>query len=297
MILRYTLSALLLLSFVAPSASGAQSPPGTDIWAFRISGATPPVGVGAAVRVTNRPGYDNQPHFPPGERLILYTAINSVGQADIWSYDLRSGERKNVTQSAPESEYSATVMPSLGRFSAIRVEADSTQRLWSFESGGTNPEVLLEGIEPVGYHAWFNEDLVALFVLGNPATLQVASVSRGTSEIVAENIGRSLHRVPGRETVSFVQLDPIGPGWIMEFDPRSGIIAPLAPLLEGNEFYAWAPDRVILTGEGSTIYRWVPGESDSWEAIIDLGPAGILGISRIAVSPEGGWIAIVARDT
>ncbi len=295
--LRYIIAALLLFLPPTPSAAGAQPPPGTDIWAFRISGATPPVGVHAAVRVTNRPGYDNQPHFPPGERLILYTTVNSVGQADIWSYNLSSGERRNITQSAPESEYSATVMPSLGRFSAIRVEADSTQRLWSFESGGTNPEVILETVEPVGYHAWLDQDLVALFILGEPATLQIASVSRGTAEIVAEDIGRSLHRVPGRRTVSFVQLEPFGSGWIMEFDPASRVTTPLAPLLEGNEFYAWAPDGTILMGEGSIIYRWVPGESEAWEGIIDLEPAGILGISRIAVSPEGGWLAVVARDS
>lgn len=294
---RDIIAALLLLVLPVPSAAGAQTPPGTDIWAFRISGATPPVGVHAAVRVTNRPGYDNQPHFPPGERVILYTAINSVGQADIWSYNLSSGERKNITQSAPESEYSAMVMPSLGRFSAIRVEADSAQRLWSFESGGTNPDVLLEGVEPVGYHAWLDQDLVALYILGEPATLQIASVSRGTAEVVAQNIGRSLHPVPGRRTVSFVQLDPFGPGWITEFDPASGVTTPLAPLLEENEYFAWAPDGTIVMGEGSTVYRWVPDEGGAWEAIIDLEPAGILGISRIAVSPEGGWIAIVGRDT
>jgi hypothetical protein len=83
----------------------------------------------------------------------------------------------------------------------------------------------------------------------------------------------------------------------MEFDPASGKTTRLAPLLEGNEYYAWAPDGTIVMGEGSTVYRWVPGEDGGWESIIDLEPAGILGISRIAVSPEGGWIAIVGRDT
>jgi len=121
--------------------------------------------------------------------LVLYTAIDSVGQADIWSYNLRSGDRKNITQSNPESEYSATVTPSRARFSAIRVEPDSTQRLWTFESGGTNPELLLPSIQPVGYHAWLDEDRLALFVLGNPATLQIASVSQDAGRVVAEDIG------------------------------------------------------------------------------------------------------------
>ena len=283
----------LILSFAQVQA---QASPGTDIWAFRITGSIPAIDLGSVVRVTQRPGYDNQPHFPPGERMVLYTAIDSVGQADIWSFELGSGDQRNLTRSAPESEYSATVMPSRARFSAIRVEADSLQRLWSFESGGTNPEVVLQNIQPVGYHAWLDGDRLALFVLGSPATLQIASVPDGTAEVVAENIGRSLYRFPGRSTVSFVQLSPDGPGWITEYDPETGISTPIAPLLDGNEFYAWTPAGVLVMGQGSKVFRWKPGESETWEETADLSSAGILSISRIAVSSEGGWIAVVGAD-
>jgi hypothetical protein len=176
------------------------------------------------------------------------------------------------------------------------VEADSTQRLWSFESAGTNPEVILPNIQPVGYHAWLDDDRLALFVLGTPATLQIASVADGSARVVAENIGRSLYRTPGRETVSFVQLDPEGQGWITEYDPDADEFHPIAPLKEGNEFFAWAPGGNLLMGQGSKIFRWVPGESESWVEVADLAAAGILGITRIALSPEGGWVAVVGVD-
>ena len=288
--------ALVLLPLLFPGEAPAQATPGTDIWAFRTSGSTPSVDLTSVVRVTARAGYDNQPHFPPGELLILYTAIDSTGQADIWSYSLGTGERKNITRSAPESEYSATVLPSLVRFSAIRVEADSTQRLWSFDSGGGNPEVVLKDIHPVGYHAWLDEDRLALFVLGTPATLQIASVAEGTAQVVAEDIGRSVHRIPGRETVSFVQWVEPGTGWINEYDPDTGETRPLAPLLEGNEFYAWTPGGALVMGQGSRLFRWTPDESETWEEIADLEPAGILEISRISLSPDGGWLAVVGAD-
>ena len=291
------LLAVVTLSLLVPAAPTlGQASPGTDIWAFRLSANGSALDLNSVVRVTARSGYDNQPHFPPGQRSILYTAIDSVGQADIWSFDLRSRERTNLTRSALESEYSATVTPSLARFSAIRVEEDSTQRLWTFESGGTNPEVLLPNIQPVGYHAWLDDDRLALFVLGSPATLQIASVSGGTGRIVAENIGRSLHRIPERETVSFVQLEQGGIGWITEFDPETDQASSIAPLLEENEFYAWASDGTLIMGQGSKLFRWVPGESESWEELADLSPAGILSISRIALSREGGWIAVVGED-
>ena len=279
-----------------PGPVSGQASPGTDIWAFRLSANAAALDLNSLIRVTDRPGYDNQPNFPPGERLVLYTAIDSVGQADIWSYNLRSGDRKNVTQSDPESEYSATVTPSRARFSAIRVEADSTQRLWTFESGGTNPELLLPSIQPVGYHAWLDEDRLALFVLGNPATLQIASVSQDAGRVVAEDIGRSIFRIPGREAVSFVQWEEPGVGWITAFDPETGETSRIAPLLEGNEFYAWTPGGTLIMGQGSKLFRWTPSDSGNWQEVADLSAAGILAISRIAVSPEGGWIAIVGED-
>jgi hypothetical protein len=288
--------ALLPVLLALPGGLQAQGTPGTDIWAFRITGNALNVDISSVVRVTQRAGYDNQPHFPPGGRLILYTAIDSVGQADIWSYDLSTGDRKNVTRSAPESEYSATVMPSLVRFSAIRVEADSTQRLWSFDSGGANPEVVLRNIQPVGYHAWLDDDRLALFVLGTPATLQIASVVEGTAQVVAEDIGRSVHRIPGRETVSFVQWAEPGTGWINEYNPETGGLRQLAPLLEGNEFHAWTPGGVLIMGQGPKLFRWMPDESETWEEIADLESAGILTISRISFSPEGGWLAVVGED-
>jgi hypothetical protein len=281
---------------LCPGLVSAQASPGTDIWAFRLSDNVSALDLNSLVRVTDRPGYDNQPHFPPGERLILYTAIDSTGQADIWSYNLRSEERKNVTRSSPESEYSATVTPSRARFSAIRVEADSTQRLWTFESGGTNPELLIPSIQPVGYHAWLDEDRLALFVLGNPATLQIASVAQDAGRMVAENIGRSLFRIPGSGAVSFVQWEEPGVGWITAFDPETEETSRIAPLLEGNEFYAWTPGGTLIMGQGSKLFRWTPGESVTWQELADMTAVGILAISRIAVSPEGGWIAIVGDD-
>ena len=246
--------------------------------------------------MTQRPGYDNQPHFAPGDRLILYTAIDSVGQADIFSFNLDSGERRNVTRSRPESEYSATVMPNLTRFSAIRVEADSTQRLWSFESGGTNPELVLPHVAPVGYHAWLTEQDLALFVLGSPATLHLASLVNDSTTVVAENIGRSLHAIPGDSAVSFVQWKNDGSGSITEYDMGTGEANPMAPLLEGNEFFALTPGGVMIMGQGSKLFRWVPGSSDEWEEIADLGSAGLRSISRLAVSRSGRFLAVVAED-
>ncbi len=284
-------------SQAAPAAAASpQAVPGTDIWIFPLGPMAAAVGVERGVRVTRRPGYDNQPSFLPGSDALLYTVIDETGQADIWRWDLESRRSRPVTRTSPESEYSAMVVPSGDRFSVIRVEADSTQRLWSFDLAGGDPRVILPEVRPVGYHAWLDGGRLALFVLGDPPTLQVASAREGTVQVVARDIGRSLHRLPRSGTVSFVQRAASGQGWIAEYDPDSGEIRPLAPLMEGNEFYAWTPEGVLVMGQGSKLLRRVLGLSREWTEVADLASAGLAGISRIATSPDGRWIAVVAEE-
>jgi hypothetical protein len=288
------LTALVVLAgAVVPDPGSAQASPDTDIWVFPISREGAAVEVSAGYRATRRPGYDNQPSFLPGGRTLLFTSIDSTGQADIQRLDLQERGVEPFTRTSPESEYSPTPMPGGDRISVIRVEADSTQRLWSFDLAGGSPALVLPDVEPVGYHAWIGPDRLALFVLGSPATLQIATVGGGQGTVVARNIGRSLHLIPGSRTVSFVQLEEGGAGRIQVLDPASGKIEDLAPVLEGNEFHAWTPSGALLSAQGSRIFRWAEGDSPRWEPVADLAPAGVRGITRMAVSPEGDRIAVV----
>lgn len=283
----------LLLGPLLPDPVSAQTPPGTDIWVFPLASAGSSVELEGGIRATQRPGYDNQPHFLPGGRFLLYTAIDDAGQADIFRFDLRSQEREAVTRTAPESEYSATYLPSGDGISVIRVEADSTQRLWRFDLDGRNPRVVLPDIQPAGYHAWLDDVSLALFVLGSPSTLQVATAGPGPGKVFARNIGRSLYRIPSRNTISFVQWQEAGRGVIQELDPATGRVETIAPLLQGNEFYSWTPEGVLLAGQGTKLLRWDPEGDGEWVEWADLAEAGVSGISRIAVSPEGDRIAVV----
>src|SRR5258705_436310 len=130
-------SALAGLALVAAALAGAQAPPGTDIFLadLRARGAGDRVEVGPPVNATHRTGYDNQPFFTPDGRSFLYTSVTD-GQADIWRYDIAAGRSVQLTKTTPESEYSATPLPAGSGFSVVRVEADSTQRLWRFDWAG-----------------------------------------------------------------------------------------------------------------------------------------------------------------
>jgi len=272
-----------------------QAPPGTDIWLATLThGEDGTLGIQDAVNVTERPGYDNQPFFLPDGSAFLYTVIDEAGQADIWRYELATGTARQVTHTAPESEYSPTPTPWRGGFSVVRVEADSTQRLWHFDDDGTNPTLLLDSIQPVGYHAWSDTATVVLYVLGDPPTLQVARrLGSGAGTTAARDVGRSLQPIPGGNDVSYVQRLADGGTEIRRLHPSTGAWEPLITGLQGGDFHAWTPDGTLLQAHEGRVYAWRPGAAD-WSQITDLTPLGIT-ITRMAVSPDGTRIALVGE--
>ncbi len=270
----------------------AQKRPSTDIWMVTLEGRGVPQ-FGRAENLTNRTGYDNQPSFTPDGKAILYTVIDGNGPSDIYRFDLAMRTRTNVTRTAVESEYSPTPMPDGVHFSSVRVEADSTQRLWQFALRGDEaPKLVLEQIKPVGYHVWASDVTLGLFVLGSPATLQVADVRTGGAEVMARDIGRALQKIPGRAAISYVQQGKDG-AWITELDLRTGKSTPIAKSPERSDYHVWTADGVLLASSGSRILVWKNGQ---WETAAELAPDGVRSISRLAISPKGDRLAFVAED-
>ena len=293
-----TAPALLGIALTALSLAAAQGPPGTDIFLaeLRARGAGDRVQVGAPVNATHRTGYDNQPFFTPDGRSFLYTSVTDA-QADIWCYDIATARSVHLTKTTPESEYSATPLPDGSGFSVVRVEADSTQRLWRFDWDGGHPALVLAGVKPVGYHAWGNAHTVALFVLGDTATLQVADLRSGTATPVARNIGRGVQRIPGAGTrISFVQKGPDSTWTVAELDLATRQVRNLVRTLPGVDQYAWTPAGVLLMAKGSKLYQWSPSRGPDWEEIADFTARGLDSITRLALSPRGDRLALVAAD-
>ncbi|HEY3287923.1 MAG TPA: hypothetical protein VGJ96_12465 [Gemmatimonadaceae bacterium] len=278
----------------------AQGRPSTDIWLVSLEGRGVPR-VGRAENLTARIGYDNQPSFTPDGQAILYTRIEGDGPSDIWRVDLATRERANRTQTAVESEYSATPMPDGVHFSTVRVEADSSQRLWRFALRGDEAPVLMFAqIKPVGYHVWASDVTLGLYVLGAPlgtpggppATLQIADVRTGSSEVVARDIGRALQKIPGRDAISYLQQGKDG-AWITALDLHTGNSSRIALAPARSDYHVWTPDGVLLTGSGSRLLAWVDGR---WDVVADLAADGVRAISRLAISPTGDRLAFVAED-
>ena len=269
-----------------------EAPPDTEI--FLIPFHENEIKIDQIRNITNRKGYDNQPFFFPDGGKLFYTSIRDSEQADIYLYDLATQKTTRITQTE-ESEYSPTVMPGGNYFSTVRVEKDGTQRLWKFPIAGGEPVLIFTEIKPVGYHTWLNSNAAALFILGEPPTLQMADIATGKAKVIASNIGRGMSKIPGKQTLSFV-LKQSETNWtVQEWDPASGRMTPVATTLRDCEDIGWTPDGVLLMASGSKLFR-LSAQNKEWLQIADLESAGLSRITRIAVSPNGDWIAVVSEQ-
>ena len=158
----FAISAVLLFCVLVQ----AQQAPATDVFLAPLTISASAVTVGAPVNISNNAGYDNQPSFSANSRELFYTSVRNNGPSDIYRYDFNTGLSVPARLTSPESEYSAFPM-SANAVAVIRVEADSTQRLWRIPLDASTPTVLFPDIKPVGYFAqagrrvgFFDDDVI-----------------------------------------------------------------------------------------------------------------------------------------
>jgi hypothetical protein len=267
-------------------AAAQQQPPATDVYLAELTAT----GIKSLANISNNAGYDNQPSFLPDSSAVLFSSIRDGKQSDIYRYDIASAKLAQVTRT-PEPEYSPTVTPDGRTFSVVRVEADGAQRLWRFDLDGSNPRVILENVKPVGYHAWIDDTHLALFILGGggaPATLQIADTTTGTAQVAATGIGRSILIRPRSGTVSFMTTGATRV--IREYDPRTREIRDIAAPIANSQDAAWTPGGALLMASGSAVHAWSAGR---WSKLLDV--ERVASITRLAVSPDGRWIALVGE--
>jgi hypothetical protein len=287
--------ATVLSASLDAQQSTRPAPPPPDIYLAPLSSDRGSPKIGAPLNITDRAGYDNQPNFTIDGSGIFFTSVHEDAQADIYRYDIAVKGITRITSTAAESEYSATPIEGGRAISVVRVEKDSTQRLWRFPLDGSAPSVILERVKPVGYHVWADEHTLALFVLGSPNTLQLADTRFGSAETVASDVGRSLQKIPGARRISFVRKVSATEWWIESLDPKSRETKRLVRLPEGVEDYAWLPNGSIICGRSSQMLWWSGKRDATWREIADLSSAGVKGITRLTVSVKGNRVAFVAE--
>jgi len=263
--------------------------PGTEVYIFNLNINGENISLSNPVNVSNHEGYDNQPSFLEDGCLLYVSSIN--GQTDVFHFE--HGETAQIT-ATPGGEYSPTPTPDGGHFSTILLEPDGRQLLWIYELNGNNPKILIPELK-IGYHTWISDDQIVSFVLGDTSTLQLSNIKTGQNTVLAKNIGRSLHKIPGTDLFSYIQIKPGAQNEIRAYNIQSNSSELLVNALEGSQDCAWAPNGLLFMGQGSNLYSWKKG-MDNWKLVSDLKQFNLNGITRLAVSPDMKMIAIVISE-
>ncbi|TQV76894.1 hypothetical protein FLL45_02780 [Aliikangiella marina] len=281
------LSTFIYALFFSLSLTAAEQP-NHDIVLFELSKNEQGFSVDSFQQVASSPHYDNQPFFAANGKDLFFTHIQGTN-ADIWKWDAKSG-KTSVYAKTELSEYSPTVIPfEQTSLSTVRVEADGTQRLWKLDKTGEF-SMVFGAIKPVGYHAW-SEQNIAMFVLGEPHELHISHFGSQSSTIIDKDIGRSMHKVPGKNAISYtVAKNNRQMLKVYDFDDKSMTEYLLLP--EDTQDYVWYDESTIISSkDGQLFYSSI--HQPSWKNIENLSKLGLSQISRLAISPDLKKLAVV----
>ena len=282
-----------LCSVFAANISFGQ--PATDIYLFDLSIKKDKVSISNPINITNHKGYDNQPSFHPEKTIIYYSSINDDGRTDIRSYDYKSKQTKSITQTT-EKEYSPTVTPDGQYLSCIIQRDNGAQDLGKYPIDGGEPIVLIDNLI-VGYHVWADNSHLGLFVLGTTNTFHYYLLPMKKDAALGENIGRSLHKIPGESAISFVHKASDKEWVIKKLQTETMQISNLGTTLNGSEDLSWLIGGKILMSDGTKLFYLQPDKSQNWNAVVIKSGANVLkGVSRVAVSANGKKLAVVVNE-
>lgn len=283
------------LLFLLNICSAAYAQSGSEVYLFDLKTKKGKITLSNPQNVTNHPGYDNQPSFHIDEPILYFTSFNEEGRADLKSYNYKNKLTKNITQTS-EREYSPTLTPDKKYLSCIIQRDNGAQDLGKYPIAGGAPDVLIDNLT-VGYHVWADNSHVALFVLGKegaPNTLHYLRLPTKEDTVLAENIGRSLHKVPNETAFSYIHKLGEGNWEIKKVNTSTLKSETIASTLGGREDITWTPSGIILSSDGTKLYQL---RDKVWEEVVlkENIPA-LKGITRLAVNTKGNKLAVVVSE-
>jgi hypothetical protein len=274
----------------------------TEIYLFDLKIVNGQVHLSNGVNITNHKGYDNQPSFHPSLPIIYYSSFDDSGRSDIKFYNYKTHQTSNLTVTH-EREYSPTVTPDEKFISCIIQRDNGVQDLAKYPIEGGKPEVLVWHLK-VGYHAWAGDSKLFLFVLDDSIhnSLHYYYLEKNADTVVAENIGRSLHKIPGQNAMSFTQKVADKQFVIKKYNLNTGIINAVIPAPPGQDQLCWLQNGIIVISDGSKLFSYQENsftelKDRKWQPVIIEGDVSMLkGVTRLATNPDDTKLAVVVNE-
>lgn len=273
----------------------AQNFPETEIFLFSINTENNGFSIQNGRLISQNKGYNNQPSFYDNEHLI-YSGIRK-GETDIAQYNLQNSETSWISNTRQGSEFSPQRIPETTEIAAVRLDTSGLQRLYSYDYKTGKSKELIPEVK-VGYFCFFNKKEVLVAVLAESGLdLVMSDLENSSSEKIISNVGRSIHKVPKNNTLSYTLPNEEGNYDIYLFDPSTGKSFFVCELPDGTQDFTWLDQYRIITGVGSQLYIFDTFGGEAWVKVADLSRDGILDITRLAVNAEGSKLALVGTAT
>ncbi|WP_396596637.1 hypothetical protein [Dokdonia sp. R86516] len=276
---------LLILLIITTQFATAQTE--TEIFLFDINKADSGNTLTNKKNISNNPGYDSQPQFLAND-IIIYAGTRD-GQTEIIQYT--RGTTRQFNKATSGGEYSPQFMKGKRGISAVRLDPDGRQRLYSYLPRQDQAPVLIKDAV-VAYYTWANEDfIVGADIVESNLHLVIHNLKNQTSDDLKIPVGRSFHNIPDTNLISFI--DKSTDQWIVKsINPDTKKIKSITELPEGVEDINWLPDGTLLAAKGNTLLTKT--KKTAWEVYQTFEDEELQDISRFAISPSGTQIAIVA---
>ena len=244
--------------------------------------------------ISNNIGYDSQPFFYENDKVLFASEKN--GQTEIVLSNLNSTNKNlNYRSNTPNGgEYSPQRIPNSSQISAVRLDNDGLQRFYKYDRKSKKSTELIPDLK-VAYPAWFDENtLVASVIVNDSLHLIISDLKSKTNTTVAKNVGRSVHKIPNTELMSFISKENDKYWLLKSLNPKTKEIKTITSVGK-TEDVTWLPNGTLLLPNQSTIYQFNPKTDKNPKLFFSFSDENINNISRMAVNSEGTKIAIVAE--
>lgn len=264
----------------------------TEIYLFDIEPTGNKLSLANGKNISNNKGYDSQPHFY-NDNIVLFASSRNR-QTDIGKYNVRDNNLTYINNTPNGGEYSPQKIPNSKNVSAVRLDKDGLQRFYKYNFKTGNSTELIKDLV-VAYPMWYDKNtVVASVIVNNNLELVVSNIKKKTTTTIAKNTGRSIHKIPNSNLVSFMKRN--GKEWeVWSLNPKTNEQKKIITTGK-NQDMCWLLNGSMLIADGSKILIFNPKKDTKPTVFYDFkNKMPLANISRIAVNAISSKIAIVAQ--
>lgn len=242
----------------------------------------------------NKKGYTNQPSFTPSGDLLVSVRKSNESQNDIWLLNLTTKKNKRLTQTNAK-EYSPRIHPDEEHLTVLRQISENPldQQVCNINLRSGDMDCVPGGTD-IGYYTWLSPNELGLFRIDESGNrLNYYNIDDNKNRRITTSIGRTLFSNKSGWLI-YVHKFTNDYWYIKKYNPATSVIEIVTQTMGKNEDFAIGPDGTYFMGNDHLLYAFHPDKDKGWKQVADLSLYGIRHITRLAISPDGKKLVLVA---